>query len=252
MSAETTYDAIVLGGGDGSAIDPAQPIKGLIEIAGKPMIQWVVEALDDARSINEIVVVMPQAVSLGPWADGVKVIVHDGTLIENGEAGVAQVDGTRPIMGLCGDIPAITAQAIDDYTDRVNKRHVQFSYPLILESDIEREFPGSIRTYVKLREGKATGGNIVTGTVEVIEKLRPLMNDFYEMRKDPSKAIKLVGPQIATQYAMGRLSVAAVEERIFKQFGIRGAGIFTSFAAIGTDVDKPSDVSAMEKVLSNR
>ena len=55
-------DALVLAGG---GVNPADPIyqinnklpKSLTPIAGKPMVQWVLDALSGAASINQIFVI---------------------------------------------------------------------------------------------------------------------------------------------------------------------------------------------------
>jgi len=252
MDNTQTFDAIVLGGGEGVSIDPSQPIKGLVEIAGKPMVQWVVEALQEASSVNDIIVVLPSGAQVGSWASDVRIVHSDGTILENGRKGFEAASGTRPLLGVTGDIPALTASAIDDFTRQVQARRAQFAYPLIYEKDVQNQFPGSTRTYVKLREGKVTGGNIIACTMEAARTLEPLMDDFSALRKDPQKAVKLVGANIATKYALGSLSVSDVENRIYKMFNIRGAGIFTPYAEIGVDVDKPSDKTIVETALRGR
>ena len=54
-------DAMILAGGEGAIIDPTVAIKGLVPVAGKPMIEWVVDALRAADTIAEIAVVVPSA-----------------------------------------------------------------------------------------------------------------------------------------------------------------------------------------------
>ena len=70
-----TIDAMVLAGGDGAIIDPTVSIKGLVPISGKPMIEWVVEALRAAETVARIAVVVPTAENLGAWAESVDQIV---------------------------------------------------------------------------------------------------------------------------------------------------------------------------------
>ena len=83
-------DALVLAGGDGSALDPNQPIKGLVEIAGKPMLQWVLEALRAANNVREIVVVIPPNESdISSWEQLADHIVQsNGNFGENIAAGL--------------------------------------------------------------------------------------------------------------------------------------------------------------------
>ena len=246
------FDAIVLAGGDSSHIDAQQPVKGLLEIAGKPMVAWAVEALMHARSIARIIVVIPPNTARGSWADGITIVEHEGSLLDNCESALAVIDGANPLLWLSADVPAITPEAIDDYTQRVTDRGAELTYPMILETDINRVFPGSVRTYMKLREGRMTGGNLFTCTLDVANKVRPIVSSFIDARKDPMAMVRLLGPGVATKFALGSLSIADVERRIDKGFGIKAAGIITPFVEIGVDVDKPADVAPMEKYLQNR
>ena len=55
-------DAIIIAGGIPKPEDPLYPYtqgrsKALVEIAGKPLIQWVLDALVDAKTIERIVIV---------------------------------------------------------------------------------------------------------------------------------------------------------------------------------------------------
>jgi GTP:adenosylcobinamide-phosphate guanylyltransferase len=252
MEISRKFDAIVLAGGDGTPLDPTQPVKGLVEICGKPMVQWVLDALSKASSINRIVVVLPKKSSLVQWPSGVIVVEHDGRLLENCEKGFEALDGANPIMWVTADIPSVTPEAIDSIAEQTLVRKANLSYPLIHEEAVMRQFPGSTRTYLKLREGRFTGGNIITCTREVAHKIRPIVSDLFAARKEPLKVARLIGPQIASKFALGVLTVPDAEKRISKLFGIRLAGILTHYAEIGVDVDKQADIRSVEKMLQGR
>ena len=249
MDISQTFDAVVLAGGDGTPVGTGQPIKGLVEVCGKPMVQWVVEALQKATSIHRIVVVIPAQASRGSWATDVTVIDSVGDILDNCEAGLDAVDGKRPVMWLSADIPALTPEAVDDYASQVLVRGVEASYALILATDIDEQFPGSVRTYIKLKEGRLTGGNIVSCTVELEHRLKVQARQLLNARKEPMKMARVVGPAIAAKFALGALTVPDVEERLLKVFDVHGAGIFTSHACIGADVDKPVDKEVIERAL---
>ena len=54
-----------------------------------------------------------------------------------------------------------TPEAIDDFVTQSLAAGAEFSYPLIRAEDMEAQFPGSKRTYVKVAGGRVTGGNLV-------------------------------------------------------------------------------------------
>ena len=87
-------DAIVLAGGEGAVIDPAVAVKGLVPIAGRPMIAWVVDALRAAETIDRIAVVVPTTDDLGAWTDQVdSLVLSDASFIDNVLAGFSAFEG---------------------------------------------------------------------------------------------------------------------------------------------------------------
>jgi CTP:molybdopterin cytidylyltransferase MocA len=99
-------DAVILAGGDGEVIDPTQRFKGLVEIAGRPLVEWVVDAFRAAHRVGEIAVVIPTAENLGGWVDRVdKLVVSNRDFMDNAIAGAAAFREDRPVVIATGDIP---------------------------------------------------------------------------------------------------------------------------------------------------
>ena len=81
-------DAVVLAGGDGAVIDPQVSVKGLVPVAGRPMVEWVVETLRGADPVAEIAVVVPTGEGLGDVTGLVDyLVVSDGRFADNVIAG---------------------------------------------------------------------------------------------------------------------------------------------------------------------
>lgn len=107
---------VVLGGGEGVLVDPAAPFKGMARVAGRPMIEWVLEALREAGTIGEITAVVPRRIDSEPWpalTDGI--VVSDATFIENVLAGLARYGDDERVLVVTSDVPAITPGAIDSF-----------------------------------------------------------------------------------------------------------------------------------------
>jgi GTP:adenosylcobinamide-phosphate guanylyltransferase len=246
-------DAVVLAGGDGAVIDPTVHIKGLVPIAGKPMVEWVVEALRAASSVVEIAVVVPTAENLGSWADKVdKLVVSDARFIDNAIAGIDSFRNDRHVLLTTGDLPALTPEAVDDFVERSFEAGADFSYPLIRASDVLEQFPGSERTFVKISGGPVTGGNMMVLTPALAAGAREIGQRFFETRKSPLKMARVVGIPFVFKMATGRLDPTDVENKLGELLGGRCAAIYTSHASIGADVDKPIDVVVSERVLFER
>lgn len=246
-------DAVVLAGGDGAIIDPAVRIKGLVPVAGKPMVEWVIDALRAADSIAEVAVVVPTAENLGSWADKVdKLVVSDSDFIHNVVAGVDSFRNDRSVLVTTGDLPALTPEAVDDYVQRSLEAGADFSYPLVPRHEMEAQFPGSQRTYIRLVSGSITGGNMVLLSPSLVHRNTDIGQRLFETRKSPIKMARIVGPKFIIKLVTGRLDPADVEVKMGELLGGTCAAIHTTYASIGADVDKPVDVIVTERVLYER
>jgi len=246
-------DAMVMAGGEGAVIDPTVVIKGLVPIAGRPMIEWVVDALRSSDSIAEIAVVVPTAEGLGAWVDKVDhLVISDANFIDNAIAGFNIFKNDRYVLGATGDLPALDAEAIDDFVLRSLETGAEFTYPLVRAEDMEAQFPGSQRTYVKVAGGPVTGGNMMVLSPSLMARNRTIGQRLFETRKSPVAMARVIGIPFIFKYITGRLRVDDVENKMGQLLGAKCAAVYTSHASIGADVDKPIDVVVAERVLYRR
>lgn len=246
-------DAVVLAGGEGAVIDSAVRIKGLVPVAGKPMVEWVVDALRAASTIGGIAVVVPTAENLGAWVDKAdKIVVSDQRFADNIFAGVDSFRTDRPTLVTTGDLPALTPEAIDDFVTRSLDAGADFSYPLIREADMMEQFPGSERTFVTIADGKVTGGNMAVLSPDLVARNRDIGQRLFETRKNPLAMARVIGFPFVFKLLSGRLRPADVEAKMAQLLGGVCVALYTPHASIGADVDKPIDVVVAERVLFER
>lgn len=246
-------DAVVLAGGDGGVLDPACRFKGLLPVAGKPMVEWVLDALNAAEMVSEVAVVVPSAENLGAWVDrAAKIVVSDRPFIDNMLAGLDAFRSDRPVLLVTGDIPALTPAAVDDFVRRSLATGAHATYPLIREADMLEQFPGSARTFVRLADGKVTGGNMMLVDPVLVAKNREIGARVFATRKNPVAMARVIGMKFAVRLLLGKLTAAEVEAKLGDIVGGRGAAVYTEEASIGADVDKPVDVIVAERVLYSR
>lgn len=244
-------DAVILAGGDGEVIDPACRFKGLLPVAGRPLVEWVVDAFLAAETIAEVAVVMPTAENLGPWVDKVgKLIVSDRGFMDNTIAGISAFRSDRPVLVATGDIPLITPEAIDDFVRRSLASGADFTYPLVARTRMEEQYPGSQRTYFRLRSGWHTGGNLMLANPLLVPKVRELGQRLFDQRKNPVGIVKMAGLGFVLKFVMGRLSPEDLAGKIEQLFGGAGAAITSTFGSLAVDVDKTADLELVERVLA--
>lgn len=246
-------DAVVLAGGDGSVIDPTVRIKGVVPVAGRPMVEWVVDALRAATTVDGIAVVVPTAEGLGAWVDKAdKIVVSDARFVDNVIAGVDAFRTRRPVVVITGDLPALTPEAVDDFVTRSIECGADFSYPLIRKEDMLEQFPGSERTFVRISGGSVTGGNMALITPELVARNREIGQRLFETRKSPLAMAKVIGVPFIVRLVTGRLRPEDVERKMTQLLGGVCVALYTTHACIGADVDKPIDLVVAERVLYER
>lgn len=246
-------DAVVLAGGDGAVIDPSCRFKGLLAVAGRPMVEWVVDALNASETVDGIAVVVPSAVHFDSWVDRApRIVVSDESFIDNILAGMSVFAGDRPVLLVTGDVPALTPEAIDDFVGRSIETGADVTYPLIREADLQAQFPGSQRTFVRIADGKVTGGNLMLVNPAVAEANRDIASRVFATRKNPLAMARIIGVRFVFRLLLGKLTVAEVEQKLGALIGGTGAAVFTGHASIGADVDKPADVVVAERILYER
>lgn len=243
-------NAVVLASGDGTVIDPDYRFKGLLPVGGRPMVAWVVDALREASTVGEIAVVLPTAENLGSWVDTADTLVlgHE-SFIDNLSAGMNVFTDDGPVLIVTGDVPALSAEAIDDFVRQALERNAEFAYAVVHREAMEAEFPGGKRTYIKMSKGLVTGGNVAVLTPDVLKRNRDFGQHLFETRKSAVRMARLLGARVVLGLLLGRLRPADLERRMGHLLSARCCAIFSEYAGIGMDVDKPADRELVERVV---
>jgi GTP:adenosylcobinamide-phosphate guanylyltransferase len=246
-------DAVILAGGDGEVIDPTQRFKGLVPVGGKPLVEWVVDAFRSAECISEIAVVIPTAENLGGWVDRVdKLVVSDREFMGNVLAGVAAFREDRPVVIATGDLPLLTGAAVDELVVAGLETGGSFVYPLVRQQVIEAAYPGAERTYFRLKNGRFTGGNAMIVDPKLLPAARDLGQRLFNDRKNPVKLVRTAGLGFVVKFVLGQLVPEDLADKIRDLLGGTGAAVELRDPSIAMDVDKPSDLALVERILAAR
>lgn len=242
-------DVIILAGGNARGLDESVSCKGLVQICGKPMVEYVVDALRSCPPIRDIVVVLPDAGQDG-WQSKVdRVVIHYGSVVDNFIAGVQTIPEDNRVLVLSADIPLITPEAIADYLDKCRPFDADLYYPISTKASVESKFPGVRRTYMTLREGTFTGGNIMLLNPATILDNRPLMESVFEARKSPLKLVRILGFGFILKFLLRMLTIDGLERKVSDIVGGQGKAVIVEYAEIGFDVDKPDDLALATQML---
>ncbi|MGI5839257.1 MAG: NTP transferase domain-containing protein [bacterium] len=223
--------------------------EALIEIYGRPMLDYVVGALNASSQIGRMVIVGPPADFAGLYP-GAMLVESGSSILENIRRGVDALATREKILVLTSDIPLLTPEAINDFLARCGEREADFYYPAVRRDISETRFPGVKRTYVALKNGTFTGGNIFLLDPAIIPRSLRQAEQFIKMRKKPLQLARLLGLGFILKFVTRTLTVAEAEKRVSQLFKLRAAAVISPYAEIGVDVDKPSDLALVVAELA--
>lgn len=257
--------ALVLAGApnDGPLKDVSDaPYEALIDLGGRPMIEYVLDVLRVAPSVGPIGIVGPTAeLSRGIKLDGELLIEPAGGLLDNLEQGARRLrtEGhAGHLLVVTSDIPLVTVEAVEAFLERCHERRAAATageteldayYPMVRREVSEARFPGVRRTYVNLRDGSFTGGNFVLLDPDMLIERRHLFDQVVALRKDPVRMARLLGLGFIVNFLLRRLTAGDIERIVRDKLGIHGAVIEVPHAEVGFDVDKPSDLEIAKRQL---
>jgi GTP:adenosylcobinamide-phosphate guanylyltransferase len=147
------------------------------------------------------------------------------------------------------DIPLITPEALNNFLTMVCDDTIDIYYPVVPKEIIQDRFPCAERTYVNLKEGIFTGGNLFLINPDIVEVCSEKGQEFVNLRKSPIKLCKLLGLPFVIKFLLHRLSMNEVECKVSSLMNIKGAGVISSYPEVGIDVDKPSDLELVIKEM---
>lgn len=245
----SSVDAVVLAG---SSRTPEHGNRAMKEIAGRPMVQWVVDALRASSSVGRIVVVGDVT------AEGVEAVYPSGEgMVDNIRIGADALGDCERLLSVCADIPFLTAESVDDFVARGIETGGEFVYPVISREDCQAAFPGMKRTYLKTAEGTFTGGNITLISAVMVRNNWELISQAHAARKEVLKLAGLIGWGVLVRVIVGQLipatlKLSALEKAASRVMGAKAVALPTRFAGIGADIDKPDDFAVAELLLNRQ
>jgi molybdopterin-guanine dinucleotide biosynthesis protein A len=253
--------AVVLAGGGADPGDPLYALskglpKALLPIAGKPLLQWVVDALVAARTVDRIVVVGLDA-GCGIAFPGDTMFVPDsGSLLGNVKAGAIAatggVDPSEKVMIVSSDIPAISPSMVDWLVAQVLETDDDLYYLTIDRAVMDIRYPGSGRSFIKFRDREICGGDITTIRPAAFLGDGNIWKRLTEGRKSAAALASAIGIDVLVLFLLRRLTVAEAARKACSRLHIRGRVIECPYPELGMDVDKPFQFDMVQRDLLGR
>jgi molybdopterin-guanine dinucleotide biosynthesis protein A len=256
-AADLRIDALVLAGRRDGEIDPLAgvenvPHKALLVAGGKPLIRRVIEALTASGRIDAVTIAAPEDVRapIGAALAGLDFTFRDtaGSPASTALAALEAAADSRGLLVTTCDHALLTPDMIRRFLDEAAKSDAAAA--CVDRQTYEMRFPGSQRTFIKLKDLQFSGANLFWFAGARAKGLADFWRGLEANRKNPLAMARTIGIFTALAYLTGSMTKSGLEDTIRKRTktGVRLIPLGDAAAAI--DVDKPQDLDLVRKILA--
>lgn len=251
-------DALLIAGGLPQEDEPLYPVTGgtskaLLDIGGKPMAQWVLDAVDGSQFIENVVLVGPEQLHHFSCSKPIAFLPDAGGMLANARAGLNKIREIHPqaehALVLSCDVPAVTAAMLDWRINDALQHDSDLDYAVITQQSMEARFPGANRSYIKLRDIVVCGGDVNVVRVSLGTEDQ-IWSKLIEARKSIFKQAALVGYDTLLLLLTRMMTLAGAEKIVCERLGIKGRVSVAPYAELAMDVDKPHQLEILRQDLA--
>ena len=252
-------DVVLLAGGQLSPEDPLNAecqdgYRSLVDIHGKPMVQWVIDALDACETIKDIHIIgLPGEHNLEA-SKPLHFLPGEENLFDNIRAGALHAARIHPsqskVIIASSDIPAIRTEAVDWLVDQVAEDLTALLYYCVIpQSVMEARYPESGRTFVRFRDVAVCGGDLNVIDQKLFSAETPVWRQLADARKHPLKQVRLLGFDSLILIALRVLTLEHAVKKVCKKLSLDARALLTPFAELGMDADKLHQLAILRSDL---
>jgi GTP:adenosylcobinamide-phosphate guanylyltransferase len=254
-------DVILAAGG---TPQPGQPLyeytqgapKALLEIAGKAMIQWVLDALSATDEIGQVVIVGLETDNGLRCDKPLSYVPNQGGMVANVRAATQRLLELDPqaeyALAVSSDIPAITPEMVDWIAGLASDRSRQLYYTVISQEVMEKRFPGSNRSFYKLKDVAICGSDMHVVSTALVMRQDGIFDQLAGSRKNAFNQARMIGLDTLFYMVFRRLTLTEMARQVSKRLKIDGTAVLSPYAEIGMDVDKPHQLELLRADLAAR
>jgi len=248
MSELKSVAAIVLAAGTKS--EPVSQASGLahkamLEVGGQAVINRVVEALQVAQLVGEVVVVTaPDSPVQDVLVEGTVWVESAGeSFVDTITAGLQYHSAEEYALLVTGDLPLLTAEAVDHFVTEALDSGAELCYSMVSAKRADSLYGTAGHVVVRLRDGAFTGGNLALISRDFVDREQQRLKQAFAGRKNPIRLARLLGGRFIFRYLLGRLTVADIVQRAKQILGCEVMVVNSPYPEISFDLDKPDHIA---------
>ncbi len=234
--------AVITAGGpiDGAyAALAGTTLKALAPVRGRTMLAQTVDALR-ACGIERVAVVGNDVVreSLEPLAP-IRMVPDGGSGRANILGALDAWPDDAPLLYLTCDMPYLDASSLQWFLDRIDPSTL--SMPLCEHHTFARRFPDAPPFGITLAGQRVVNAGVFHFPAGSRARVRTLATTMFDARKAPWKMASVAGPLVLARFAIGRISVSALEARAQRVLGMPVAALRDAPPELAFDADTAAE-----------
>jgi len=244
-----SFRALILAGQREGVVDPLCEEAGvlrkaIIPISGRPMIDYVLDALAGSDAVE------PFAIS-GVDANHSERLVQTPSAAGPANSALlgAQYINSYPLLITTCDHPLLTSEMVESFVSGAHDSGADFCVGLADKAVIAPAYPNVKRTYLKFADKSVSGCNLFYIANENGLAAIKFWQKAQQHRKQPWKLARAFSLPLLISYLTGRLTLDRAFTYASKTLGITALPIMLPFAEAAIDVDKPSDRDLVETII---
>ena len=232
--------------------------KALAPLAGRPMVDYVLETLEKAEEVGLIIAVIedPEALRELPRVQALEAAGKLEIALAKpspSQSVTATLDAYDPYPALIttADHPLLEPGMITEFVNQIPEE-CDVAALVAPEEVIQPAYPHVKRTYLRFSDVAVSGCNLFAMPTRRGRNVATFWRRLEQDRKKPWKMAIALGPRTLLRFALRRLTLAHAAKAVGRQAGVRAHILLSSFPTAAIDVDKVSDHVLVEGILSAR
>ncbi|MEM7729336.1 MAG: nucleotidyltransferase family protein, partial [Pseudomonadota bacterium] len=219
--------------------------KADIPVGGVAMLDRVAAALRAAG--------LPDPIALSGYPDARTGFEMTGSGTGPADSALAAAqDGPFPALLTTCDHALLTPEMVRDFLRDAQASDADFAVGLASRHCIEAAYPETKRTYMTFSDIAVSGCNLFyIGHARGLGAIE-FWREAQHLRKKPMRLAAKIGSRITVRYALRRLSLADAFDYASRRIGASVAPVLIDHAEAAIDVDKPSDLELVERIVAAR
>lgn len=232
--------------------------KAELDLGGKPMVQWVLDALAASEVIEGVVLVGLPTGCPAAFPGLLERLPSQGTLAQNLYAGIDRLLTLEPAVrraAYCwSDIPLATGPMIRRFVERARETapDADVVAGLVRREDVEGRYPSVRERWLRVRRERFVAADFGVFDPKGAEAVRRPLETLTDRRKSALRQASAVGVGLMVRYVLGRVSLPGLERTLEKRYGVRPRVLIVDDPELGLDVDGLENLAVCRHEIGSR